>query len=62
MIVAGAVYMLLQAMVMRWWLEGLRSDRSSSPRRCEAAHVGAYLRCFLWAMLMMTVLSIIMGE
>jgi uncharacterized membrane protein YjgN (DUF898 family) len=62
MLVAGAVYPLLQAIVMRWWLEGLRFgplDIATTLRKRRI--VGAYLRCFGYILLLMFCLSIVMS-
>jgi uncharacterized membrane protein YjgN (DUF898 family) len=62
MIVAGAVYLLLQAMVMRWWLEGLRFGPLVIATTLRKRHiVGAYLRCVGYALLLMFSLSILMS-
>lgn len=61
-LVAGAVYVILQAIVMRWWVEGLRIGPlviATTLRKRRI--VGAYLRCFGYAFVLMSVLFFIMG-
>ena len=61
-VVAGVVYTVLQAIMMRWWLDGLRIGPLAVTTTLKKRGVfGAYLRCFLYAVLLMTVLSIVMG-
>jgi uncharacterized membrane protein YjgN (DUF898 family) len=61
-IVAGAVYPLLQAIVMRWWLEGLRFGPLDIATTLQKRRiVGAYLRCFGYVLLLMFALSFIMS-
>jgi len=61
-VVAGIVYMLLQAIVMRWWLAGLRFGPLVITTTLRKRNiVGAYLRCFLYALLLMFSLSMIMS-
>ncbi len=62
MVVASAVYMVLQAIVMRWWIEGLRfGPLAIATTLRKRSIVGAYLRCCLYAVLLMFGLSIIMS-
>jgi uncharacterized membrane protein YjgN (DUF898 family) len=62
MIVGGAVYLLLQALVMRWWLEGLRFGPLVIATTLQKRRiVGAYLRCVGYALLLMFALSILMS-
>src|SRR5262249_52732387 len=62
MIVGGVVYMGLQAIVMRWWLEGLRVGPLVVATTLQKRRIiGAYLRCFLYAVLLMIALLIIMS-
>jgi len=61
-VVAGIVYMLLQAIVMRWWLAGLGFGPLVITTTLRKRNiVGAYLRCFLYALLLMFSLSMIMS-
>jgi uncharacterized membrane protein YjgN (DUF898 family) len=61
-VVAGAVYLLLQAIVMRWWLEGLRFGPLDIATTLQKRRiVGAYLRFVLYACVLMFALSIIMS-
>src|SRR5262249_53276171 len=47
---AGIAYPLLQAIVMRWWLEGLRmGPLAVTTTLRKRSIIGAYLRCFLYA-------------
>jgi hypothetical protein len=62
MVVAGTVYVILQAIIMRWWLESLRMGPlvvATTLRKRRV--VGAYLRCFGYAALLMFVLFFLMG-
>jgi uncharacterized membrane protein YjgN (DUF898 family) len=62
MIVAGGVYMILQAIVMRWWLEGLRVGPLIIATTLRKRQIlGAYLRCFGYALVLMFALSFIMS-
>jgi uncharacterized membrane protein YjgN (DUF898 family) len=62
MVVAGTVYMILQAIIMRWWLEGLRVGPLVIATTLRKRQIlGAYLRCFGYALLVMFALSIIMS-
>jgi hypothetical protein len=54
--------MILQAIVMRWWIEGLRFGPLVIATTLRKRNVlGAYLRCFGYAVLLMFALSFIMG-
>src|SRR6185295_15904612 len=60
--VAAAAYTMLQAIVMRWWLEGLRiGPLAVATTLRKRSIVGAYLRCFLYAAVLVTVLAIAMS-
>src|SRR5205807_4359301 len=62
MVIAGAVYMILQAIVMRWWIEGLRFGPLVIATTLRKRQIlGSYLRCFGYALLLMFALSFIMG-
>jgi uncharacterized membrane protein YjgN (DUF898 family) len=59
MLLAGIAYPLLQAIVMRWWLEGLRiGPLAVATTLRKRTIIGAYLRCFLYATLLVIVVSI----
>jgi uncharacterized membrane protein YjgN (DUF898 family) len=61
-VVAGVVYMMLQAITMRWWLDGLRIGPlvvATSLRKRQIA--GAYGRLLLYAVLLMFAVSMIVG-
>jgi uncharacterized membrane protein YjgN (DUF898 family) len=59
---AGFVYMMLQAIVMRWWLEGLGLGPVVVATALKKRRiVGAYLRFLLYAVLLVTALSLVMG-
>jgi uncharacterized membrane protein YjgN (DUF898 family) len=61
-IVAGAVYMILQAIMMRWWLEGLRfGPLAIATTLRKRSILASYLRCFGYALLLLSALSFIMG-
>jgi uncharacterized membrane protein YjgN (DUF898 family) len=60
--VAAFAYPTLQAIVMRWWLEGLRiGPLAVATTLRKRTIIGAYLRCFLYAALMMFVLSFVVS-
>jgi uncharacterized membrane protein YjgN (DUF898 family) len=62
MAVGVLAYTTLQAIVMRWWLEGLRiGPLAVATTLRKRTIVGAYLRCFLYAALLMVVLVVVMG-
>jgi uncharacterized membrane protein YjgN (DUF898 family) len=62
MAVAVLAYTMLQAIVMRWWLEGLRiGPLAVATTLRKRTIMGAYLRCFLYAVLLTIVLSIAMS-
>jgi uncharacterized membrane protein YjgN (DUF898 family) len=61
-VVAGGAYTMLQAIVTRWWLEGLRiGPLAVATKLRKRTIIGAYLRGFLYAALMMIVLSIVIS-
>jgi len=58
-LLAAIAYPLLQAIVMRWWLEGLRMGPLAVATTLRTRSiVGAYLRCFLYATLLVIVVSV----
>ncbi len=60
--IGAPVYAMLQAITMRWWLEALRfGPLVVATTLRKRAVFGAYVRCFLWALLLLTVLLFIMG-
>jgi uncharacterized membrane protein YjgN (DUF898 family) len=60
--VGAAAYTMLQAIVMRWWLDGLRiGPLAVATTLRKRTIIGAYLRCLLYAALLMVVLSIVMS-
>ena len=62
MAVAVVAYPMLQAIVMRWWLEGLRiGPLAVATTLRKRSIIGAYLRCFLYAVPLAIVLSIVMS-
>jgi hypothetical protein len=61
--VAGAVvYAILQGIIMRWWLAGLRFGPVVVATTLKKRQVfGAYLRCFLYGLLLLIVVSLVVG-
>jgi len=58
-LLAGIAYPLLRAIVMRWWLEGVRiGPLAVATTLRKRSIVGAYLRCFLYAAPLVIVASI----
>jgi uncharacterized membrane protein YjgN (DUF898 family) len=61
-VVAAVVYAILQGIIMRWWLAGLRFGPVVVATTLKKRQVfGAYLRCFLYALLLLIVLSVVVG-
>ena len=61
-VMAGVVYAILQGVIMRWWLAGLRFGPVVVATTLKKRQVfGAYLRCFLYALLLLIVLSVVVG-
>jgi uncharacterized membrane protein YjgN (DUF898 family) len=61
-VVAAAVYAILQGIIMRWWLAGLRFGPVVVTTMLKKRRVvGAYLRCFLYGLLLLIVLSVVVG-
>jgi uncharacterized membrane protein YjgN (DUF898 family) len=62
MVVAAVVYTLLQAIIMRWWLAGLRFGPLVVTTTLKKRRIfGAYVRCFLYTLLLLIALSIVAG-
>jgi uncharacterized membrane protein YjgN (DUF898 family) len=61
--VAGAVvYAILQGIIMRWWLAGLRFGPVVVATTLKKRQVfGAYLGCFLYGLLLLIVVSLVVG-
>src|SRR5262249_31818307 len=62
MMIGGCVYIVLQAIMLRWWVDGLRVGPlviATTLRKRDIC--GAYLRYVGYAMLLSTVLSFVMG-
>src|SRR5262249_14247927 len=58
-LLAAIAYPLLQAIVTRWWLEGLRiGPLAVATTLRKRTIIGAYLRCFLYVALVVIVVSI----
>src|SRR5712671_2874637 len=61
-VVAAVVYAILQGIIMRWWLAGLRFGPVVVATTLKKRQVfGAYLRCLLYALLLLIVLSVVAG-
>jgi uncharacterized membrane protein YjgN (DUF898 family) len=61
-LLAGIAYPLLQAIVMRWWLEGLRIGPLAATTTLRKRSIfGAYLRYVLYVALMVIVVMIAVG-
>ena len=61
-IVAGVVYMGLQAIVLRWWIEGLRVGPLLVATTLQKRRIfGAYLRCLGYGVLLMVALFIVLS-
>jgi uncharacterized membrane protein YjgN (DUF898 family) len=61
-VVAAAVYATLQGIIMRWWLAGLRFGPVVVATTLTKRQVfGAYLRCFLYGVLLLVVVSLVVG-
>jgi uncharacterized membrane protein YjgN (DUF898 family) len=59
MLLAGITYPLLQAVKMRWWLEGLRiGPLAVATTLRKRSIVGAYLRCVLYVTLLLIVAAV----
>src|SRR5262249_2761331 len=62
MIIGGFVYILLQAIMLRWWLDGLRVGPLVIATTLRKGSIfGAYMRYVGYAMLLSTALSFVMG-
>ncbi|MEA3022896.1 MAG: hypothetical protein QOK01_1748, partial [Alphaproteobacteria bacterium] len=61
-VVAAVAYAILQGIIMRWWLAGMRLGPVVVATTLKKRQVfGAYLRCFLYALLLLIVLSVVVG-
>jgi hypothetical protein len=61
-VVAAVVYAILQGIIMRWWLAGLRFGPVVVATTLTKRQVfGAYLRCFLYGVLLLIVVSLVVG-
>jgi uncharacterized membrane protein YjgN (DUF898 family) len=61
-VVAAVVYAILQGIIMRWWLAGLRFGPVVIATTLKKRQVfGAYLRCFLYGLLLLIVVSLVVG-
>ncbi|HZE45723.1 MAG TPA: DUF898 family protein, partial [Xanthobacteraceae bacterium] len=61
-VMAGVVYAILQGVIMRWWLAGLRFGPVVVATTLKKRQVfGAYLRCFLYGLLLLIVVSFVVG-
>jgi uncharacterized membrane protein YjgN (DUF898 family) len=61
-VVAAVVYAILQGIIMRWWLAGLRFGPVVVATTLTKRRVfGAYLRCFLYGVLLLIVVSLVVG-
>jgi uncharacterized membrane protein YjgN (DUF898 family) len=61
-VVAAVVYATLQGIIMRWWLAGLRFGPVVVATTLKKRQVfGAYLRCFLYGLLLLIVVSLVVG-
>jgi uncharacterized membrane protein YjgN (DUF898 family) len=62
MAVAAGAFTMLQSIVMRWWLDGLRiGPLAVATTLRKRTIIAAYLRCLFYAVLLMIVLSIVMS-
>jgi len=60
--VAAVLYPAFQAMVLRWWLSGLRFGELTVVSKLRTSRIyGAYMRCLGWTLLFLVVLMIIAG-
>jgi uncharacterized membrane protein YjgN (DUF898 family) len=61
-VVGSVVYAIFQGIIMRWWLAGLRFGAVTVTTTLKKRQIfGAYLRCFLWSLLLVIALSIVFG-
>ncbi len=61
-VVAAVVYAILQGIITRWWLAGLRFGPVVVATTLKKRQVfGAYLRCFLYGLLLLIVVSLVVG-
>lgn len=61
-ITAAVLYPAFQAMVLRWWLSGLRFGELTVTSKLRTSRIyGAYMRCLGWTLLFLIVLVIVIG-
>ncbi|HEY4821273.1 MAG TPA: hypothetical protein VIH62_10535, partial [Xanthobacteraceae bacterium] len=62
LLLCALVYTILQGIILRWWLAGLRFGPVVVTTKLKKRQVvGAYLRCFLYVLLLLIVLSLVVG-
>lgn len=62
MAVGFVVYALLQAIMMKWWLAGLRLGPMAARTTLKKRRIfGAYMRCVLYILLILITLSVVFG-
>jgi uncharacterized membrane protein YjgN (DUF898 family) len=62
LLLAGIAWLLLRAIVLRWWLQGLRiGPLAVATSLRKRSIVGAYLRCFLYVSLLVVGVLIAVG-
>jgi uncharacterized membrane protein YjgN (DUF898 family) len=61
-VVGAFVYAILQGIIMRWWLAGLRFGPVVIATTLKKRQVfGAYVRCFLYGLLLLILVAIVVG-
>ena len=61
-IIAAVVYAILQGIIMRWWLAGLRFGPVVVATTLKKRQVfGAYVRCFLYGLLLLIGVAVVVG-
>jgi len=62
LLLCALVYTILQGIILRWWLAGLRFGPVVVTTKLKKRQVvGAYLRCFLYVLFLLIVLSLVVG-
>jgi hypothetical protein len=62
LLLCALVYTILQGIILRWWLAGLRFGPVVVTTKLKKRRVvGAYLRCFLYVLFLLIVLSLVVG-